>query len=262
MEKQPIHFEKMKGLIKTVMKRRQKKYQDLAAYLDVSLPTVKRMLNSDDLSFQRLCAILEWLGLSLAQAAKLAEEHSKKEYSRYTTEQEQFLADHPHHHYFFNELMNGYSAKQLAERFNLSEKSVQRYLMDLDHQNLIELHSHGKVKLLNKGTILFREDGPLRNAVKKKWQEQLSKIIAKAFDTETEDDPAIGSQGGRKLVLRRDTFMKMRQDMYELAMKYHEVSELERAIEPRDSLIDVTYYFVAANVDLMTGMYGMPKNFD
>ncbi len=250
-----------KEAIKSVMKRKGYKYEDLAKTLGVTVTTVKRFLNKDDLSVHRLFTILEWLGLSLEQLGKLSEQYRKEQYERYSEEQEEFLVDHPDHHHILYELMDGLTAEQLQRKFNLSTKSIERYLMDLDHHNFIELHANNRVRLLNKGTIAFRDGGTLQIKTSTRRDKVFHEFFLEAA-TRRDDDPTYCREAVLQFLMRKETFEQLRIESRALLKKYHEVSIIEKALEPRENLLSVLYLSLVANVEARMKLFGMPKNFD
>ncbi len=261
MTDEQIETRKIKELIKSMMKKKKYKYDDLAKVLKVSVPTVKRLLNKEDLSVHRLLVIINWLGLDLAQVSKLTKEHHKKEYTEFTVEQEEFLAEHPGHVYFFAELMDGYTPQQLAERFNLSKQSLEKYLFDLDRHNLIELQKDNRVRLLNKNYVLSIEGGPLAKKFSKKMNDVISELNRRGM-TCREGDPLLRHHASLKLLLRPQSYQRLREDVNDLVHKYRTTSFMECMIDTPENLLGVVFNFLVAQTDGRAKLYGIPRNID
>ena len=76
---------KMKGIV----------YQDLAAALELSLPSVKRLFSTGDISLNRLDKICEISGIEFTDLLKLMDLSKSKFHSELTLEQEDFLSENP-----------------------------------------------------------------------------------------------------------------------------------------------------------------------
>lgn len=261
MTDQQIQTRKTKELIKTIMKKKGYKYEDLAKALKVSVPTIKRILNKEELSMERFFAILAWLGLNHAQFAKLAEEYRKEEFAGYSEEQERFLLEHPDHHYFLAELMDGYSPQQLAKRFNLNPYSLQKYLFDLDRLNFIELQAEGKVRLLNKGQVRTKEGGTLDRQYAEKWC-HLTKTIFHEAIMAGDTSPRLFSRSGLNLLLRRESFEQLRSDIIKLKEKYASISSMEKVLEPHENLLRTYFTFLIADTNARERIFAIPRNFE
>jgi len=76
--------------IKSLLKSKGLTYADLAGALDVSEVTVKRVLNNNDISLQRLVQISNILGVSLFEELAELEMAPKKSYI-FTTKQDDYF---------------------------------------------------------------------------------------------------------------------------------------------------------------------------
>lgn len=59
--------ERLFAVLKTLLKRKGLRYRDIAAHLDLSLPTVKKFMADCDVDLGRLLAICALIDTSLAQ---------------------------------------------------------------------------------------------------------------------------------------------------------------------------------------------------
>ncbi len=253
---------KLKDLIKAIMKKKSYTYEDLAKAMNVSVPTVKRILNRDELSLPRFLFILEWLGMSLTHIAKLAEEGEHSDKVEYSVEQEQFLADHPHHFYILMELRQGFSVEQLTKKFNLTKKSMQKYLIDLDRCGLIELQANDRVKLNRAHPSDALAGGPIERTYRHKAAEVISEANLWGFGSR-DDDPKIRYKGNFGMRLRPQTFKKLQDDILALESKYTTISYYERTVEKDENLLIILYSFVVAQMNGREKLFGgPPRNFE
>lgn len=150
--------DQIKSVIKELLKKKKLTYEDVAEELECSVPTVKRILGPEELSLPRLLKLCELVNIDLADLDTLTK-LNKASTEKFSPEQENFLAQNPHFLAYFMKLFE-MTPEEIAQKYQLSERSNQKYLIGLEKQNLI--HVTGKLKV--KPT--FRElpgfgDGPL-----------------------------------------------------------------------------------------------------
>jgi len=137
--------QKLKAAIKQQLRLKKATYQDLAAHLSCSVPTVKRILGSEEITLNRTLQILEFLDLTLSELELLASQ-GKEERPRFTPEQETFLVKNPNYFAFLLALHNGKTPKKIADEFQLNQKSLDKYLLGLERAGLIRVTGRSQVK--------------------------------------------------------------------------------------------------------------------
>ncbi len=253
-------IQQMKITLKTVMKRKKLKYEDLAKALDCSVTTIKRILNKDDLSLRRLGQILEWLGISFQELVTLAEDTSRDTYTTYSEEQSQFLFDNLEHACILDDLQCGITAEEIADRFNLSKKSMQKYLLDLDKMNLIEYHPGGRVKLLARGSFRMRRGTKFLKKISENALRVASQLSLHGIDGHF--SPRVYRMYITKIRMRQKSFEKLKEDVLQLFLRYQSLSNMEHATESSKNLIPVFFQYVVAHYDAAEDIYELPRNFD
>ncbi|MFN7728606.1 MAG: helix-turn-helix domain-containing protein [Bdellovibrio sp.] len=136
---------KIKDVLKNLLKTRGLTYQDLAADLECSLPTVKRILGPEELTLTRLLQLCEILEIDLADLEALTTETNDRE-EKFSPAQDQFLAKNPHMFAYLMKLFSGESPKKIAEQSGLTPRSTDKYLIALEKQGLIRVSARQKVK--------------------------------------------------------------------------------------------------------------------
>ena len=132
--------EKIKIVLKTLLKNQKKTFEQLADHLDCSVPTVKRILGKEDLSLTRLLRICEFLDISLTDIETLTKE-MKTEKFKLTIEQSDFLLSNLGHFAFFMGLCStDQSAEDIANKNKLNRPSLEKYLLDLENLGLIRVN--------------------------------------------------------------------------------------------------------------------------
>lgn len=154
--------------LKKHLKQKGLTYAQLAAHLQISEASVKRLFSESTFTVRRLEAICQLLELDFLELARLArgQQELKAELSDL---QEQALAGQPRLLGVFYLLLNQWQVPEIARQFDIVETELLQLLMNLERLGLIELHAHNRVKLLTHTTLQWREDGPIR----KKYQAQV-----------------------------------------------------------------------------------------
>lgn len=123
--------------IKIVMKRKHVRHVDLAAALNLSVPTMKRTLSRGPLSLERLMEICDLLEISFYELVEMAKDHAGEALSWMSEEQEEFLFKNPDATEFLIRMMNGASPEQIQKQVGLSTIQNQMYLVKLENHGLL-----------------------------------------------------------------------------------------------------------------------------
>ena len=150
----------IKSALKQIMRRRGVKYSDLAEHLGVSLPTIKRIMSSEELSLTRLVRICDFLDVSLEQLAHAAEMFREGDRVQFTEEQEEALYESPETFKFFMEYYSLESADEIKATHGLSRKVVQHHLQKLKKLDLVEFDSHDRPRLTHRLMPKFNRENP------------------------------------------------------------------------------------------------------
>jgi transcriptional regulator with XRE-family HTH domain len=137
--------QKIKSVIKDLLKKKDLTYDDLAEQLECSVPTIKRILGPEELTLNRLLQLCEIVGINLAELEELTQDTENKE-ERFTVEQEEFLAKNQSFFAYLMKLFNGETPKQIAESHHLTQRSTDKYLIGLEKKALIRVTGKQKVK--------------------------------------------------------------------------------------------------------------------
>jgi len=137
--------QRIKSAIKTLLKKKEMKYEDLASELDCSVPTVKRILGPEELSLNRLLQICDLLDVSLSELEAFIKEEPTKG-STFTPEQEEFLARNKNYFAYLMKLYSGESPRKIAEKYKLNQRSTDKYLIGLERLELIRVTGRSNIK--------------------------------------------------------------------------------------------------------------------
>lgn len=142
---QDFKIQKIKEAIKELLKKKGLTYEDLSEQLECSVPTIKRILGPEELSLTRLLQLCEILDVTFADLEAMTNAQGEKE-ERFTPEQEVFLAKNKNFFAYLMQLLSGETPKQIAEKYKLTERATDKYLIGLEKQELIRVTGKQKVK--------------------------------------------------------------------------------------------------------------------
>lgn len=154
-------------------------YRDVAAMLEISESSVKRIFAEETFTLKRLEEVCNIAGVSIYELARMTKMNAQDEIKVLSLAQERSLADDPLLFTCFYLLLNNWSHTQIAMEYNLMEPGITKILTTLDKLKLIELLPGNKVRLLTARTITWRKGGPVR----KKYQQQvIAELLNSTFD--------------------------------------------------------------------------------
>jgi DNA-binding Xre family transcriptional regulator len=147
--------------LKKLLKRHNKTYVDVAACLQLSEASVKRLFSEQNLSLQRLDEICALMGMEISDLVhEMRSEHAKP-ISELTHAQEREIANDLHLLLVTVLVLNRWSWLDITSRYHFSEAQVIRYLAHLDRLHIIELQPGNRIKLLVAPNFKWRDDGPI-----------------------------------------------------------------------------------------------------
>lgn len=135
----------IKEILKSLLKKNKHKYSDLAEFLECSEPTVKRILGAEELTLTRLIKICEYLKISLTDLELLMKKDERQK-TELTEKQQIFLVENKNYFAFLFEIYREQTPEQIAEKYKLNSKSLQKYLINLEKYDLIKITSKNKVR--------------------------------------------------------------------------------------------------------------------
>lgn len=204
--------------IKELIKSKGINYQTIADRLNISLLTVKRQLNSKDISLSKLLALCEAAGLNFIDIWQSVDETSVV-HSVISDAQDLAFYKNPHlMHFFFEMFQKEKAPEAIRQQWGLTSASLHLYLRELEKLELIQVSAQQKVSFKLKRPVGF---GPNSKVIRKEISDDLSKM-SRLF--------AIGHSKQEFLVskpmkLNSELRSKMHEEMFELISRYAELSE-------------------------------------
>lgn len=147
--------------LKKLLKRHNKTYADVAARLQLSEASVKRLFSEQNLSLQRLDEICSLLDMEISDLVREMRSEHAKPISELSHAQEKQIADDLHLLLVTVLVLNRWSVQDITSRYNFSETQLIRYLAHLDRLRIIELQAGNRIKLLVAPNFKWRDDGPI-----------------------------------------------------------------------------------------------------
>lgn len=181
--------QKIKSVIKHLLRQKNITYETVADTMECSVPTVTRFLGAEELSLSRLLKLCDIVGIDLADLQRMMKTEEPKE-ERFTAEQEQFLVKNKNFLAYLIRLYAEETPKQIAEKNKLTQRSTDKYLLGLERQELIKVSAKQKVKPAFKSLPSFGR-GPLGKAYYEAFIRNAGLFfinrIAEGFLTKTHD---------------------------------------------------------------------------
>lgn len=151
--------------MKKALKTRGVTYRSLALKWQLSEASVKRIMNSGDVSLERIERACELMQMSFADLIKLAPFDLETTDQTILPEHEEAFAKDLRLYNLWLLLMDGLTAKQIEKKYVINSNELQKLTLKLDHMKLIELHPNQRVKVLTPNRTLLRRDGPLGKVI-------------------------------------------------------------------------------------------------
>lgn len=263
---QNYEITKIKSALKEQLRKKDMTYEDLAQDLNCSLPTVNRILGPEEITLSRLLELCEILDLKFSDLAQLTKTQTT-ENNTFTAKQDAFLAKNTGHFSYLMHLISGETPEKIATKFKLTKRSTDKYLIDLENENLLKVSKSGKYKLTVErpelgGSKLGRKyfSNIIENTSVFFKTHILRGLNKEAGATPTQLSTAI-------LQLRPDTFSRFKQEQLSLLEKYTDISDLEeKAYKKKDlkpAIFTVGFTQVENDYDLIdqvNSFYGQIEN--
>ncbi|WP_447800761.1 helix-turn-helix domain-containing protein [Pseudomonas kilonensis] len=157
-------------------------YRDVAQALDLSEPSVKRLLASGRLTLERLAQLCELLGLTMAELLQEAE-RSTPRLQTLTREQEAQLVSNEKLLLVAVCALNHWSLEDIVSAYCVSKAECIKNLLVLERMDLADLKAGNRIRLLVTRDFDWLPDGPIRGFF---LRQGLPDFMASRFDVPDE----------------------------------------------------------------------------
>jgi transcriptional regulator with XRE-family HTH domain len=238
--------------LKRCLKIKGLTYRSLAASMNLSESSVKRLFASQNISLQRFEQICQILGMSIFDISKLAhEEHGADEAHSLSRNQEQALAENPDLLIGFHLILNGWDFSQIRDAFEWTEPELVKIFTTLDKLKLISLLPENKVQLLTANNIRWRMDG----AIRKRYQKVVfGEILDDEFNMEDQflDFEILELSSASKTILKRKMEL-LQKEVNDLAAMDYALKQTEK--ESTAILVAMRPWIFSLVIEAMTDSY-------
>ena len=147
--------------LKTELRARGITYAAVAAHLELSESSVKRLFREKDMSLARLESICAIMDIDISDLCAKADE-ARRHVSALTLDQEELLVGDEKLFLLAAHLIYGWSYRQILDAYNLDTHESQRHLTILDKLRIIELLPENRVRILLAPDFEWIQGGPIQ----------------------------------------------------------------------------------------------------
>ena len=209
--------------LKRCLRSRGMTYAGLAAELELSEASVKRLFSTRAFTMQRIEAICSVLGLDFYELARLARGPEVGK-SRLTLEQERGLTADPKRLLVFQLLLNDWPIDQILKDYRVSRAEWPKIRHALEELGLITIEPGGAVRLHTARRIVWHDKGPVRRAYQKIVFEE---FFQHRFGAGTE----LHFEGKE---LSAASIELMRRKIERLVHELNELAEMDSSLQPAE----------------------------
>lgn len=181
---QEREVERLRRAIKIQMKKNKLRYSELADLMDLSVPTVKRMLTSGQLTMDRVMQICDAVGVTFYELVEMAKKDLDDTLTWMTHEQESFLVKHPDASEYLIQIMNGAQPDQLIKYFGISPAQSMRYIRQLEDKHFITCSSTGKFRVTKEVLRGPKPGGVLDQQFIQKCAHAVPSLVKRSLETQ------------------------------------------------------------------------------
>lgn len=210
--------------LKSALKAQRKTYRDVAAALQLSEASVKRLFSEKNLSLKRLEQICRMLDLEISDLVQQMNADTQK-LTRLTEQQEQEIADDLQLLLVTVCVLNRWTLPDMLQHYQLSEPQCIQYLARLDRLGIIELFPGNRIKLRIAPNFAWRTNGPIQRF----FQERIHlDFFQSRFDQE---DEALLVVNG---MLSKNNNAVFQGKLQKLAREFDELNNTDAALDLED----------------------------
>jgi transcriptional regulator with XRE-family HTH domain len=239
--------------LRRILKEKKISYKELAKRVDLSEGTIKNMFHFRDASVQRLCEISNAIGVPFPDLMSAAYSRNTREFS-FTEAQEQFFGEHPEHYNFFREVFFARKTpEEVGVENGLTQKSLNRYLKELENQGLLDRLVGGKLHFNFSGRLKWRHGGPWMRKYFRNYSRKISDEILAHPDS---PDHFCSFSYATLSRANRDLFYL---EIQEIIEKYKDVAYKEHLVESKGESLPVTWLVGMVPTDIVSHREDVPN---
>lgn len=168
--------------LKRELKASGKTYADVAAVLELSEASVKRLFADEHFTLHRLEAVCDLIGLELTELAQKTAQAQQRP-TQLSREQEAEVASDLPLLLVAVSVINGFSYDDLLSHYDMNEPELIRKLAQLDRLQLIELLPGNRIRLRVSPNFNWLPNGPIQRFFQEKVEQD---FFSSRFDKQSE----------------------------------------------------------------------------
>ena len=172
----------MLGCVKKALKQRGISYAQVAAHLNLSEASVKRLFSQQQFTLQRLEQVCQMMQLQLADLLQLFNEQQQYTEQLSYQQEEELTADLSLLLVAVS-VLNRWTMQDILHWYQISEHECIRKLAKLDRLKLIDLLPNNKIRLRVAANFSWREGGPIQRFFQQKIAQE---FFQARFNSEAE----------------------------------------------------------------------------
>lgn len=200
-------------IIKKQLKSQGMTYRDLAQKLDISEPSVKRILSSSRMTIDRLVQISNILGYTLAELSKEANLEQPK-LNMLSEKQESEVVSDPKLLIVAVCTLNHWTMEEITGQYNITKSDCIKYLLNLDRLRIIDLLPSNRIRIIVARDFDWLPSGPIRRYF---TEHGMQDFLSSDFSIENESMTFVhGMFTEQSLILIQDEMRRLRKRFAEL----------------------------------------------
>ncbi|MEM8983424.1 MAG: helix-turn-helix transcriptional regulator [Pseudomonadota bacterium] len=210
--------------LKRALKAAGVTYAALAAELELSEASVKRLFQQRSFSLQRLEQTCNFAGIEVADLVARANANEPR-LSKLTPEQELRLLENPKLVLMIYMLLNQWRYDQIVATFAVNPDEGKALLKELEALGMLEIRPNDKVKLLTARNFSWRNNGPVQRFFRHQVQPDFFN------DTFDADNAALHFVGGR---LSERSYRSMHEEFQKLLQTFDDLARQDARLSAQE----------------------------
>ena len=235
-----MEFRPIATMIKDVLKKRGLTYKDLGKHLELTESGVKKLLNSQDCSINRLTGIADFLGMNLSDLLSLIEQHRDVNIMLPQEAQDYFLENPEPFFIYMSILYDESSVSEIQQRHGIDLSATYHNLKILDDFGLIKWDKDDSIKPKHEVGLL---DGD-RNFIEHMKRVLATMIFEESMEIHSNNHPLFLV---RYLYASEDTFAKFSQELNDTIMKFERLALRDQRLYGKKTLAPRKFFAISAN---------------
>lgn len=163
--------EQLLATLKQQLRQQGLTYRDVAAHLDLSEASVKRLFSDGSFSLSRLESTCELAGLDITTLVEICRD-SRGRIEALSREKEQEIADDIVLLLIAISVINGFSYRDLIATYDIDEYTCVRKLARLDQLKLLDLLPGNRIRLRVSPNFQWLRNGPIQRYFQSRVQQE------------------------------------------------------------------------------------------